>query len=31
GIAWLDAPEGRQLLLAANEDFCSWEPTVDTL
>ncbi|EHM48138.1 hypothetical protein HMPREF0454_00297 [Hafnia alvei ATCC 51873] len=31
GIAWLDAPEGQQLLLVANEDFCNWEPTVDTL
>lgn len=27
GIAWLDAPEGTQLLLVANENFCSWEPT----
>ncbi|WP_437611629.1 DUF1481 domain-containing protein [Erwinia sp. V71] len=25
-IAWLDAPEGTQLLLVANEDYCSWEP-----
>ncbi|WNN44077.1 DUF1481 domain-containing protein [Winslowiella toletana] len=26
-IAWLEAPEGTQLLLVANEDFCQWEPT----
>ncbi|AFJ48753.1 DUF1481 domain-containing protein [Shimwellia blattae] len=25
-IAWLEAPEGAQLLLVANEDFCRWEP-----
>ncbi|WP_413727389.1 DUF1481 domain-containing protein [Sodalis sp. RH19] len=26
GIAWLEAPEGTQLLLVANEDFCHWQP-----
>ncbi len=26
GVAWLEAPEGTQLLLAANEDFCRWQP-----
>ena len=26
GIAWLEAPEGSQLLLVANQDFCSWQP-----
>lgn len=25
-IAWLEAPEGAQLLLVANEDYCSWQP-----
>ncbi|HHQ6604274.1 TPA: DUF1481 domain-containing protein [Serratia fonticola] len=30
-VAWLDGPEGRELLLVANNDFCSWEPTKDTL
>jgi len=25
-IAWLEAPEGTQLLLVANEDFCRWQP-----
>ena len=25
-IAWLEAPEGAQLLLVANEDFCRWQP-----
>lgn len=30
-IAWLDAPEGRELLLVANEDFCRWEPKEDQL
>ncbi|MFS2224383.1 DUF1481 domain-containing protein [Pantoea sp. B65] len=28
-IAWLEAPEGTQLLLAANEDYCQWEPKED--
>lgn len=26
-VAWLEAPEGFQLLLVANEDFCTWQPT----
>lgn len=26
GLAWLSAPEGDELLLVANEDFCKWEP-----
>ncbi|QFH63386.1 DUF1481 domain-containing protein [Leclercia adecarboxylata] len=26
-VAWLVAPEGSQLLLVANEDFCTWQPT----
>ncbi|XBS70004.1 DUF1481 domain-containing protein [Acerihabitans sp. KWT182] len=26
GVAWLEAPEGTQLLLVANEDFCRWQP-----
>lgn len=26
GVAWLEAPEGTQLLLVANEDFCHWQP-----
>lgn len=30
-IAWLDGPEGHELLLVANNDFCRWEPTVETL
>ncbi|MBI6549476.1 DUF1481 domain-containing protein [Xenorhabdus lircayensis] len=30
-IAWLDSPEGKQLLLVANDDFCRWEPTKDKL
>lgn len=30
-VAWLDGPEGRELLLVANDDFCRWEPTKDTL
>ena len=25
-IAWLEAPEGAQLLLVANEDYCHWQP-----
>lgn len=25
-IAWLEAPEGSQLLLVANQDFCTWQP-----
>lgn len=26
-VAWLESPEGAQLLLVANEDFCRWQPT----
>ena len=26
-VAWREAPEGSQLLLVANEDFCTWQPT----
>jgi len=26
-VAWLEGPEGSQLLLVANEDFCTWQPT----
>ena len=26
-VAWLEAPEGSQLLLVANEDYCRWQPT----
>jgi hypothetical protein len=29
-VAWLSAPEGTQLLLVANSDFCSWQPKADT-
>ena len=29
-VAWLEAPEGSQLLLVANEDFCHWQPTAKT-
>ncbi|MDV5354233.1 DUF1481 domain-containing protein [Kosakonia sp. SMBL-WEM22] len=29
-VAWLEAPEGAQLLLVANEDFCHWQPTEKT-
>ncbi|AHF78876.1 Putative lipoprotein [Sodalis praecaptivus] len=31
GIAWLDAPEGTQLLLVANENFCRWQPNENDL
>jgi hypothetical protein len=30
-VAWLDGPEGRELLLVANDDFCRWEPTEESL
>ncbi|MFS1539037.1 MAG: DUF1481 domain-containing protein [Candidatus Phlomobacter fragariae] len=30
-IAWLEAPEGNELLLVANENFCLWAPTKDKL
>lgn len=26
-VAWLESPEGAQLLLVANEDYCRWQPT----
>ncbi|CAM7682636.1 DUF1481 domain-containing protein [Citrobacter sedlakii] len=29
-VAWLEAPEGSQLLLVANSDFCRWQPTEKT-
>lgn len=25
-MAWLEASDGAQLLLVANEDFCTWQP-----
>ena len=28
-VAWLEAPEGSQLLLVANENFCTWQPKAD--
>lgn len=31
GLAWLTAPEGNELLLVANEDFCRWEPKAGEL
>ncbi|AUG98747.1 DUF1481 domain-containing protein [Prodigiosinella confusarubida] len=30
-IAWLESPEGSQLLLVVNTDFCRWEPTAKTI
>lgn len=29
-VAWLEASEGSQLLLVANEDFCTWQPQEKT-
>ncbi len=29
GVAWLEAPEGTQLLLVANDNFCHWQPRED--
>ncbi len=29
-VAWLEAPEGAQLLLVANEDYCRWQPDPKT-
>lgn len=29
-VAWLEAPEGSQLLLVANSDFCHWQPQAKT-
>ncbi|WP_411705713.1 DUF1481 domain-containing protein [Edaphovirga cremea] len=31
GLAWLNAPEGTELLLVANEDFCRWEPKANDM
>lgn len=31
GVSWLDSPEGQQLLLVANQDFCRWEPQAGSL
>lgn len=28
-VAWLEAPEGAQLLLVANSDFCHWQPNAE--
>lgn len=30
-VAWLESPEGKQLLLVAEHDFCKWEPTKESL
>lgn len=30
-IAWLESPEGSQLLMVADTDFCRWEPSKDSL
>ena len=30
-VAWLDSPEGKQLLMVAEHDFCKWEPTKESL
>ncbi|MEY1581101.1 DUF1481 domain-containing protein [Providencia manganoxydans] len=30
-IAWLEAPEGNQLLMVADTDFCRWQPSKDSL
>ena len=29
-VAWLESPDGAQLLLVANEDFCTWQPKADS-
>lgn len=29
-VAWLEAPEGSQLLLVENSDFCRWQPNEKT-
>lgn len=29
-VAWLEASDGAQLLLVANEDFCTWQPQEKT-
>lgn len=28
-LAWLSGPQGLELLLVANENFCSWQPTLE--
>lgn len=28
-VAWLEAPEGTQLLLVTHQDFCTWQPKAD--
>ncbi|GKX53191.1 DUF1481 domain-containing protein [Budvicia aquatica] len=28
-LAWLSSPQGLELLLVANEDFCNWQPTLE--
>lgn len=28
-IAWLESPAGSQLLLVANQDFCTWQPKLN--
>lgn len=30
-VAWLDSPEGNQLLMVAEHNFCKWEPTKESL
>lgn len=30
-VAWLDSPDGNQLLMVAEHDFCKWEPTKESL
>ncbi|WP_119711653.1 DUF1481 domain-containing protein [Arsenophonus endosymbiont of Aleurodicus floccissimus] len=30
-ISWLEAPEGNELLLVANENFCLWALTKEKL
>lgn len=29
-VAWLEAPDGVQLLLVANQDYCNWQPKADS-
>lgn len=30
-VAWLESPEGNQLLMVADHDFCRWQPNKDSL
>ncbi|VEH53546.1 DUF1481 domain-containing protein [Providencia rustigianii] len=30
-LAWLESPEGTQLLMVADTNFCSWQPSKDSL